>query len=154
MRALVLAALLAAGCSDSGGGGPPDLSAVVDMRPPNADLFGIDFAGDYNCAQLNACESDPLCQNQLCQTACHNNATPSAQMKDQAVQQCFNQYCPQQNDLGTAICALDMNNMRSAACKQCLTNAQLAMTAACTPTDAPECHQCLQQVTDCKNDHF
>jgi len=153
MRALAVAAvLLAAGCSDSGGG--QDASGAVDMTPPSADLFGVDFAGDYTCAQLNACElaCDP--RNLLCLTACHNMATPSAQMKDQAVQQCFNQYCPQQSDLGTALCALDAGGKRSAACIQCLTNAQLSMASACTPTDAPECHACYQQALDCKNDHF
>jgi hypothetical protein len=153
MRALAVALLLAAGCSDSGGA-QQDLSAVVDLGPPNADLFGVDFAGDYNCVQLNLCESDPKCQNQLCQTACRNNATPSAQTKDQALQQCFSQYCPQQSDLGMAICARDSNGMITDACKTCLANTQRSMTGACTPANAPECHACLQQATDCKNDHF
>jgi hypothetical protein len=152
MRAALLIFLLGLGGCLDGPAAPLDASASVDMTPPSADLYGVDYAGDYNCVALNACEIACDQRNLLCLTACHNMATPSALMADQAVQQCFNQYCPQASDLGTAICAVDNNGMRSAACTQCLNNAQLPTTVSCSPSTAPECHACAAQALACKND--
>lgn len=150
MRLAILGALLLSGCLDATG--VLDASAVVDLTPPSADLYGEDFSGAYHCAELNQCESGCDPHNLLCLTVCRNLATPSALTKDQAVQQCFNQSCPQANDLGAAICALDANGKRSAACTTCLANTQQANPSGCMPASAPECHACYTQAMNCQHD--
>ncbi len=141
--ALVLTACLGSAPSQ-------DLSIPADMSAPKVDLYGADYAGDYDCSQLNACISDPMCINMLCQNACHAMATPSANQKDQALQDCLRMNCP---DNAGAICAPDANGNRSATCKQCIANAEANSSQSCTPSDAAECHQCSMQTQACLTDH-
>jgi hypothetical protein len=137
---LLLAAACCGGCLGSPAAG--DASANVDMPGP-ADLTFVDYAGDYDCVQLNQCLQP--CKNQLCINACIAMSTPSAVATQMAVQQCFAQYCP---TTAGGTCA----DPTATLCLVCLQNAQAAMSMACQPTDAPECHQCLTQVTACRND--
>lgn len=152
LLALALGSVLVAGCLD-GPAGSDDASAVVDMSSEN-DVDGSgggDLAGVYHCAQLNACEQ--LCKNLMCVAACRQMATASAVTKDVALQNCFNQFCPQQSDMASPICAQDpTTGARSAACTTCINNTLQATTTACSPTTAPECRMCYNPAQDCQND--
>ncbi len=74
---------------------------------------------------------------------CRNNATPSAIMKQDALQACFDQQC------GT-LCTPD--NM-APACLNCLANAQAGAGQQCTPSGASECHKCINEAVACRTDH-
>ncbi len=145
LAALLIAAAACAGCL--GSPASDDASANAMDMPRMPDLRYVDYAGDYDCVELNQC-LEP-CQNQLCVDACIQMATPTAVQTQKAVQQCFNQYCPTS---AGGICAPDSMGMMSTLCQVCLANSQASQSTACNPTDAPECHQCLMQVTACRND--
>jgi hypothetical protein len=151
VRSFVVALALA-GCLDAGNSPASDLSgSVADLAPPPDQLRGDagDGGGPYNCSQLNTCER--ACKNGACVAACRAMATASAVTKEAAVQACFNRQCPQSNDGGSAICMPDGTGAFSTACQTCISNTQVPANMTCA-NNAPECHACLTQVADCKND--
>jgi hypothetical protein len=150
VRALLVIVPLSIGCSSSNLAAPaPDLSATPDLRTlSDLGSDGGDM-GSLNCRGLNSCAT--ACSDQACLMDCRARATQSAITKEAAVQACFNQWCPQTADMGTAVCARDVNGNVATACTTCVNNTQVAMSMMCA-NNPPECHQCLTEVAACVAD--
>jgi len=144
---LLLCVLTSASCLDSVSDN--DMSANVDMTVVR-DLANLDLTGALNCLALNQCTS--ACKNLMCVAACRDRATPAAQAKELDLQRCFNQYCPQESDMASPICALDGMGNRSAACVQCIANTQKTSASDCTPPGSAECTKCYNAAQLCKAD--
>jgi hypothetical protein len=147
MRVVLIVLTLA--CGSCLGNAATDDAAVPDMAF-EADLANLDLLGALNCLQLNQCTS--LCKNLMCVAACRDRATPAAKAKENDLQLCFNQNCPQTSDMASPICAPDSNGDRSAACLQCIANTQKASAGECVPPGAPECQKCFGQAKVCRDD--
>jgi hypothetical protein len=126
-----------------------DASVPEDLASPR-DLANLDLTGALTCLELNACTS--ACKNLMCVAACRDRASPQAKVKEADLQKCFNTYCPQEVDMGTAICKPDVDGNRSPACIQCITNTQKATATDCTPAGGPECTKCFNAAQTCKQD--
>src|SRR5579863_5100034 len=154
MRLACLALLLGGCLSGNFNGTDMSKAAAKDLAVPGPvvdmtqnfvfDLTGFDLAGLYNCQQLNMCDQGKTAAGVL---MCSQMATPAAQAKEGALQNCFVKYCPVTADMGMGRCAVidaDAGTV-SADCMTCINNTYVAMNGTCTPANAPECHLCLTE---------
>jgi hypothetical protein len=148
MRYFVCLLLVCSGCLD--GGAPDDMSMILEDLSGGGtmpDLEKADLTGLLNCAALDKAEAMCNANNATCVSELRKMATPTAVVKDEALQQCFHTNCPL-----NGVCTPDPGGNYSQACKDCVNNTLQSSGTSCTPPNGMGCQKCYNDGQVCLND--